>query len=84
MKYKVNLRVAEKDYKGEGNSVLEGIDMAVGKLDKSMLIKCANYISVEFGKQKADSVLYPIILRRVLVNNVAREILAKKMSIMLK
>ena len=75
----VELKLDNKTHKTNGNDILE----AINKLEIN-LIKCAGLLSAKSGKEKAEIVLYPHQIRRLIVNNTYREILAKRLKLALK
>lgn len=72
----VELKLHNETYKAEGNNLVEAIEKI-----KPEIVKCEGTLKVKKGKLKAEIVLYPRFIKRLLVNGTYREIIAKRLGI---
>ena len=80
-KFRVSLVLGETNYKSQGDSVSE----ALGKLEIDRLkIKTYGFLTIKNGQKTSQAKITPFQIRRVAINRIFRNILAKKLSLTLK
>ena len=78
--YNLNLKFDGKHYKASGETVLDGLN----KLLKHDLITAKGVLTIKRGKKKFEIVMYPRLVRRLMVNKVSRQLFDKRVSVVLK
>jgi hypothetical protein len=77
--YLLSLSVADHTYKGEGDTILEALEQI-----KPTVIKGKAVFNLTFGDLSSELVMYPLVLKRLFVNKISREIFQKRMGAALK
>lgn len=77
--FSVQIVLGDKTYKQSGPSIVAALE----KFDIQKIVAKA-VITVSQGKKKAETLLYPMMFRRLFMNRVARLIFEKRMTTMLK
>ena len=72
-KYKVTIDIMGKEHKSEGKTLLEALD---GFKLKWTEIKTRGYLKVTKGNLEYEKMMFPPQLRRVIMNKIARSVLA--------
>lgn len=79
MKYTVSLQTADKTLKKTAESVSEALSLFDVGLTKSKSI-----LTVKQGKKRAQKMLFPMFVRRLVSNHIYRELLGKQLTSQLK
>ena len=79
-KYKVSMRLGTETQTKSGETILEALEL----LEKPIYFKTKGIISVKFGKQFAEIYMWPILLRKLFVNQTSRLLLEKRLLSALK
>jgi len=77
--YIVILNLAGIEYKAKSDTILEGLEML-----KPELIKSRGILKIKKGKLETEILMWPIQVKRLLINKTYREILQKRLNLALK
>ena len=79
-KYKVSLKLPDKTYSKSASTPLQ----AIQALQRPVFFKSKGIIQLTYGKLKAETWMYPVLLRKLFNNPMSKQLLAKRLSLALK
>lgn len=80
LKYKVSLRLPDKIYSKSAETILE----ALNEIHVENTFKTKGVICVKYGKKYAELLLPIPMMKKLLVNQLSRELLQKRLLLSLK
>ena len=77
-KYKISFIFPDKTHSVKSENIFDGLCQI-----KPDFIKAKCIIKVELGKKSAEHFVYPRMLKKIMVNNVSKQLLEKRFNLLL-